>query len=63
MAPMMAPAAKITIAEVDEIADVGELDPESIITPGIFVKRIVKVKQAPEFPRHLNKSFWVRRTQ
>lgn len=40
--PVMATAAKVTIAEVDEIVEVGQLDPETIITPGIFVKRIVK---------------------
>ena len=40
--PVMATAAKITIAEVDEIVEVGELNPETIITPGIFVDRIVK---------------------
>ncbi|MFC1943711.1 CoA transferase subunit A [Chloroflexota bacterium] len=40
--PVMATAAKVTIAEVDEIVEAGELDPEIIITPGIFVERIVK---------------------
>jgi 3-oxoadipate CoA-transferase, alpha subunit len=40
--PMMATAAKITIAEAEKIFDVGELDPEEIITPGIFVKRVVQ---------------------
>ena len=40
--PVMATAAKITIAEVDEIVEAGELNPETIITPGIFVDRIVK---------------------
>jgi 3-oxoadipate CoA-transferase alpha subunit len=40
--PMMAMAGKITIAEVDEIVEVGELDPEVIVTPGIFVQRVVK---------------------
>ena len=40
--PLMATAAEVTIAEVDEIVEVGELDPEVIITPGIFVDRIVK---------------------
>jgi 3-oxoacid CoA-transferase subunit A len=40
--PMMATAAKITIAEVEEIVEVGELDPDHIHTPGIFVHRIVK---------------------
>ncbi|MCK1667707.1 3-oxoacid CoA-transferase subunit A [Bradyrhizobium sp. 153] len=39
--PMMATAAKITVAEVDELVDVGQLDPEAIVTPGIFVNRIV----------------------
>jgi 3-oxoadipate CoA-transferase alpha subunit len=40
--PIMAMAAKVTIVEVDEIVDIGELDPESIVTPGIFVQRVVK---------------------
>jgi 3-oxoacid CoA-transferase subunit A len=40
--PMMATAAKITIAEVEEIVEVGELDPDQIHTPSIYVKRIVK---------------------
>ncbi len=39
--PVMAMAAKITIAEVDEIVEVGELDPEAIVTPAIFVDRVV----------------------
>lgn len=59
--PIMATAARITIAEVDEIVDTGELDPESIVTPGLFVKRIVKVKKDPGFPRHLDRNFHVRR--
>jgi 3-oxoacid CoA-transferase subunit A len=40
--PMMATAAKITIAEVEELVEPGELDPEAIVTPGIFVKRILQ---------------------
>ena len=40
--PMMATAAKVTIAEVEEIVEVGALDPDHIHTPGIFVQRIVK---------------------
>ncbi len=40
--PMMATAGKITIAEVEEIVETGELDPNAIVTPGIYVKRIVK---------------------
>jgi 3-oxoadipate CoA-transferase, alpha subunit len=40
-APTMAMAAKVTIAQVDEIVPVGALDPEHIVTPGIFVQRVV----------------------
>ena len=40
--PMMAMAGRITIAEVEELVDVGELDPNEIHTPGIFVQRIYK---------------------
>jgi 3-oxoacid CoA-transferase subunit A len=39
--PMMAAAARITIAEVEELVEPGELDPDHIITPGIYVKRVV----------------------
>ncbi len=41
--PVMAMAARRTVASVFEIAELGELDPEAIVTPGIFVKHIVKV--------------------
>jgi 3-oxoacid CoA-transferase subunit A len=40
--PMMATAAKITIAEVEELVEPGELNPDLIHTPSVFVKRIVK---------------------
>lgn len=40
--PVMAMAAKVTIAEADEIVEAGELEPEVIITPGIYVDRVVK---------------------
>jgi 3-oxoacid CoA-transferase/3-oxoacid CoA-transferase subunit A len=40
--PMMATAGRITIAEVEEIVEVGALDPDHIHTPGIFVQRVVK---------------------
>jgi 3-oxoadipate CoA-transferase alpha subunit len=40
--PIMAMAAKTTIAQVAEIVALGELDPENIVTPGIFVQRVVK---------------------
>ena len=39
---VMAPAARITVVEVNEIVPPGELDPEEIVTPGVFVQRIVK---------------------
>lgn len=39
---VMAPAATITVVEVDEIVEAGGLDPEEIVTPGIYVDRIVK---------------------
>jgi len=39
--PMMATAARITIAEVEELVDTGALDPEAIVTPGIYVQRIL----------------------
>jgi 3-oxoacid CoA-transferase/3-oxoacid CoA-transferase subunit A len=38
--PMMATAAKVTIAEVEELVEVGELDPDHVHTPGIYVHRI-----------------------
>jgi acyl CoA:acetate/3-ketoacid CoA transferase alpha subunit len=38
----MATAAAVTIAEVEEIVEVGDLDPDSIVTPSIFVQRVVK---------------------
>ena len=40
--PMMATAAKVTIAEVEELVEPGELDPDKIMTPSIYVKRILK---------------------
>lgn len=39
--PMMAAAGKITIVEVEEIVEVGQLDPSAIHTPGIYVQRVV----------------------
>ncbi|HNX37166.1 MAG TPA: CoA transferase subunit A [Candidatus Cloacimonadota bacterium] len=39
--PIMAMSGKITIAEVDEIVEIGEIDPEDVITPGVFVNYLV----------------------
>ena len=44
--PIMAMAAKCTIAQVREIVPLGALDPEAVITPGIFVKRVVPIGSA-----------------
>ncbi len=43
--PVMAMAAKHTVATVHEIAELGEMDPEHIVTPGIFVHQIVKIER------------------
>jgi 3-oxoacid CoA-transferase A subunit len=42
--PVMAMAARVTIVEVDRLVATGELDPEAIVTPHVYVKRIVEVK-------------------
>jgi len=44
--PIMASAAKCTIAQVREVVNLGDLDPEAVVTPGIFVKRVVEVPAA-----------------
>jgi 3-oxoadipate CoA-transferase alpha subunit len=41
--PVMASAARCTVAQVDEVVELGALDPEAIVTPGIFVKRVLAV--------------------
>jgi 3-oxoadipate CoA-transferase alpha subunit len=46
--PVMATAAKITVAEVQEIVELGALDPEAVATPGIFVQRVVTTGQCLE---------------
>lgn len=43
--PIMATAAATTIVQVDEMVELGALDPEAVITPGIFVDRVVAVGQ------------------
>jgi 3-oxoadipate CoA-transferase alpha subunit len=43
--PIMATAAKKTVATVHDIAELGTLDPEHIVTPGIFVTHIVRVER------------------
>jgi 3-oxoacid CoA-transferase subunit A len=46
--PMMATAGKVTVAEVEHLVEPGELDPDLIATPGIYVHRIVHVPNAPK---------------
>ena len=43
--PVMAAAAKKTVASVHEVVELGALDPESIVTPGIFVHQVVKIER------------------
>jgi 3-oxoadipate CoA-transferase alpha subunit len=44
--PIMASAAKTAIVQVSKVVPLGELDPEEIVTPGIFVQRVIEVPQA-----------------
>ena len=41
--PIMAMAAKVSIATVHQIAELGQMDPETVVTPGLFVQRVVKI--------------------
>ena len=50
---VMAMGADITIAEVDEIVEPGQINPNAVIVPSLYVKRIVKIRENPGFPRHL----------
>jgi len=43
--PIMATAAKCTVAQVHEIVDLGVLDPEAVVTPGLYVTRVVQVER------------------
>ena len=43
--PAMAGAAKLVIAQVNEFVELGELDPEHIITPGVFIDRVIEIKK------------------
>jgi 3-oxoadipate CoA-transferase alpha subunit len=49
--PVMATAAKMTVAQVQHVAQLGELDPESIVTPGIYVNRVVHIPYGGPVPR------------
>jgi 3-oxoacid CoA-transferase subunit A len=49
--PMAATAGKITVAEVEELVEVGTLEPESIHTPGVFVQRVVAAPRQKRIER------------
>lgn len=55
--PIMAMAADITIAQVSDIVELGELDPEHVITPGIFVQHVVQIEATkPDSPSNADNS-------
>ena len=47
--PIMAAAAKCTIVQVREVVNLGDLDPEAVVTPGIYVRRVVEIPAAAKF--------------
>ena len=49
-APVMCMAAKLTIAQVDQVVAVGDIAPESVMTPGIFVQRVIECEHVPVIP-------------
>jgi 3-oxoacid CoA-transferase subunit A len=54
--PMMAAAGRITIAEVEEIVEIGEIDPAHVHTPGIYVQRLIQGKQEKRIERLTTRS-------
>jgi 3-oxoacid CoA-transferase subunit A len=46
--PIMATAGKVTVAEVELLVEAGQIDPDHIVTPGIYVQRIIAVADAPK---------------
>jgi 3-oxoacid CoA-transferase subunit A len=47
--PMMATAGRLTIAQVEHLVQPGEIDPDQIMTPGVFVQRIIHVPNGPKY--------------
>ncbi len=47
--PMMATAGKVTVAEVEHLVEPGKIDPDHIITPGVFVQRLIHVPNAVKY--------------
>ena len=54
--PIMAAAARVTVASVHEIVELGALDPETVVTPGLFVQHVVKIPRAPTSGGGFNKA-------
>jgi len=50
--PMMATAAKVTVAEVEHLVEPGEIDPDHVHTPGVFIKRLVKLDHVEKRIEH-----------
>ena len=50
--PLMATAARVTIAEAEQIVELGALDPEAIVTQGIYVQRII---QGPHYHKRIER--------
>ncbi len=49
--PIMARAARCTLVQADQVVELGQIDPEAVVTPGIFVQRVVHVPRADEAHR------------
>ncbi len=58
--PMMATAGKVTVAEVEHLVQPGDIDPDHIVTPGIYVKRLV---QLPNAVKHIEQRTVRKRTE
>ncbi len=58
--PMMATAGKVTVAEVENLVEPGTIDPDHIITPGVFVQRMIHV---PNAKKHIEQRTVRKRTQ
>ena len=58
--PMMATAAKVTVAEVEHLVRPGDINPDHIITPGVYVKRMIHV---PDAPKHIEQRTTRKRTE
>ena len=50
--PMMATAAKLTIAEVEILVEPGEIEPDHVMTPGVFIQRIIHVPNSVKYIEH-----------